>query len=642
MISRETIEKINDAAYVEDVVGEFVHLKKRGANLLGLCPFHDEKTPSFIVSPAKGIYKCFGCGKSGDSIKFIMEHEHYSYPQALKFLAEKYSIAIEEKEVSPEEKKELDKKESLFIVLKYAAEFFKDRMLNSDDGRAIGLSYFKERGFLEETLDTFDLGYSPDKWDDLYQDAIKKGYNEEYLIQAGLIKKKDDGKVFDFFRGRVMFPIHNVSGKPVAFGGRVLKKTEKSPKYINTAETDVYHKSKLVYGIFQAKQEIRKLDETYLVEGYTDVISLHQAGIKNVVASSGTSLTPDQVRLIRRFSPNITLLYDGDKAGIKAAIRGVDILLEQDANVRVIQLPDGEDPDSYLQSIGSEAFKAYLDKEKQDFVLFKLTILLEDGKNDPLKKAAIIKDIALSISKIKDSIKRAVYVKECSQLLEINEKLLISETNKLRRSDVKNKAGQQDQGYQPIDELEQAVDPSFDHQQKEVVQNFEPQEREIIRILLQYGGQELADGKTVTSLVLEILEDLELNHSVYSYIQKAYKEALANGNELDMMNAFKSHQEQEIRDVCLDILAPSHEISHNWTEMHDVIVTSFDADLNRIAKEVAMRYKSKRLIDMLKMLDENLKTESDYERQKKMLIFRQKFEKAKNELHEQLGTDVLY
>lgn len=624
------------------MVGEFVHLKKRGANLLGLCPFHDEKTPSFIVSPSKGIYKCFGCGKSGDAIKFVMEHEHYSYPQALKFLAEKYSIPIEEKETTPEEKKELDKKESLFIVLKYAAEFFKDRMFNSDKGRAIGLSYFKERGFLEETLQTFDLGYSPDKWDDLYQEAISKGYNEEYLIQAGLVKKKEDGKVFDFFRGRVMFPIHNVSGKPVAFGGRVLKKTDKSPKYINTAETDVYHKSKLVYGIFQAKQEIRKLDETYLVEGYTDVISLHQAGIKNVVASSGTSLTPDQVKLIKRFSPNITLLYDGDKAGIKAAIRGVDILLEQDTNVRVIQLPEGEDPDSYLQHIGSTAFKAYLEEHTQDFVLFKLAILLEEGKNDPLRKAAIIKDIALSISKIKDSIKRAVYVKECSQLLEIDEKLLISETNKLRRSDFKQKTDQKDSSYQPIDDLEQVTDPSIDHQQREVVQNYETQEREIIRILLQYGERELSEGKTVTGLVLEILEDLELSHSVYSYIQKAYQEAFNSGSELDLLNAFKSHQEQEIRDACLDILAPGHEISHNWMKMHQVIVTDYDADLNRIAKEVAMRYKSKRLVDMLKMLDENLKAEKDYEKQKVMLKFRQKFEEAKNDLHEKLGTDVLY
>ncbi len=606
--------------------------------MLGLCPFHDEKTPSFIVSPTKGIYKCFGCGKSGDSIKFVMEHESYSYPQALRFLAEKYTIPIEETEVTPEQKKQLDQKESLFIVLKYASEFFQDQMFNTDEGKSIGLSYFKERGFLEETIKAFDLGYSPDKWDAFYQAAKNKGYNEEYLVKAGLIKKKEGGKVFDFFRGRVMFPIHNVSGKPVAFGGRVLKKTEKSPKYINTAETEVYHKSKLVYGIYQAKTDIRKKDEAFLVEGYTDVISLYQADIKNVVASSGTSLTPDQVRQIKRFSPNITLLYDGDKAGIKAAIRGVDILLEQDTNVRVIKLPDGEDPDSYLRNVGSSAFLEFIEEHRQDFVLFKLNILLEDGGNDPIKKAAIIKDIAQSIAKIKDAIKRAVYVKECSSLLEIDEKLLISETNKLRRNEIKKQGGQ---SYHPVQELE-SKDPSFDHQQKPTVDNYEVQEREIVRILLQYGSKEIEEGKSVTATILEILEELELNHSVYSYILKAYKKAFEKNDALDLMAAFKSHQEQEIREACLDILAPGLEISENWTKMHEVIVTDFDADVKRLTEQAAMRYKSKRMMDMIRLLDENLKSESNYEKQKQLLIFRRKFEVIKNNLHEKLGTDVLY
>lgn len=618
-----------------------MNLKKRGANLLGLCPFHDEKTPSFIVSPAKGIYKCFGCGKSGDSIKFIMEHEHYSYPQALKFLAEKFHIEIEETEVTPEKRIEIDRKESLFIVLKYASEFFANQLLNTDEGKSIGLSYFKERGFLEDTIDAFDLGYSPNGWDSLYKDAISKGYKEEFLIQAGLVRRKED-KVFDFFRGRVMFPIHNVSGKPVAFGGRVLKKTEKAPKYINTAETEVYHKSKLVYGIFQAKAEIRKKEEALLVEGYTDVISLYQAGIKNVVASSGTSLTPDQVRLIKRFSPNITLLYDGDKAGIKAAIRGVDILLEQDTNVRVIQLPEGEDPDSYLKSVGSQAFEAYIAEHKRDFVLFKLELLLETGKNDPIQKAAIIKDIALSISKIKDGIKRAVYVKECSQLLEISEKLLINETNKLRRSELKKKGEpfQKDD----LEHFEKTSDEKIDHEQNRppVVSDYAPQEREIIRLLLQYGHENVSEEKTVAGLVIEILEDVEFNNSAFSYIYEAYKKAYNANEDLNLVTAFRSHQEQEIREVCLDILAPGLEISENWLKKHDVIISPLDGNLEKITGQAARRYKSKKLYEMLKTLDENLKTEDDYEKQMVLLKFRKRFQEAKNVLNEQLGTDVLY
>lgn len=641
MITRSTIEKINDAAVVEDVVGEFVHLRNRGANKLGLCPFHDEKTPSFIVSPAKGIYKCFGCGKSGDSVKFVMEHEQFSYPQALRFLAEKYNIEVEETQATNEEREKMDKRESLFIVLKYAEDFFKDQLFNTDEGKSIGLSYFKERGFLDSTIEKFGLGYSLDKWDALYKSAKEKGYNEEFLEQAALIKRKDENKVFDFFRGRVMFPIHNVSGKPVAFGGRVLKKTEKAPKYINTAETEVYHKSKLVYGIYQAKQAIRKKDEAFLVEGYTDVISLHQGGIENVVASSGTSLTPDQVRLIKRFSPNITLLYDGDKAGIKAAIRGVDVLLEQGTNVRVIQLPEGEDPDSYLQAIGSEGFQNYIDEHRQDFVLFKMNILLEEAGNDPIKKAEIIKDIGNSIAKIKDAIQRSVYLKECSRLMNIEEQVLVSEINKMRRGEAKKAYEKAEKAA--IDQLASQTDTPPTHQQGEpVADNYEIQEREIIRLLLQYGHEEVAEGKNLTTQVVEILEDLEFNNSAYSVIYNTYKNALNNQEDLDLLKSFKAHNQLEIRDVCLDILAPGLEISENWMKKHEVLVTEFDADLNKLSQQATMRYKSKRLMDMLKLLDENLKAEQDYEKQIQLLLFRKQFEATKKELFEKLGTDVIF
>jgi len=640
VISRSTIETINDAAHVEDVVGEFVQLKKRGANMIGLCPFHDEKTPSFVVSPAKGIYKCFGCGKSGDSVKFIMEHETYSYPQALKFLAEKYQIAIEENESTPEEKIIADRRDSLYIVLKYAMEFFQDQLFNTDEGRSIGLSYFKERGYHEETIRSFGLGYSPDSWDALYKDATSKGYSVELLEQAGLIKRKED-KTFDFFRGRVMFPIFNVSGKPVAFGGRVLKKTERAPKYINTPETEVYIKSRIVYGISHAKQEIRRKEETLLVEGYTDVVSLYQAGVKNVVSSSGTSLTPDQVRQIKRFSSNITLLYDGDKAGIKAALRGVDILLEQEADVRVIQLPEGEDPDSYLKSIGSQAFTEYLEEHKRDFVLFKVELLLEDGKTDPIKKAAIIKDIAQSISRISDGIKRSVYVKECSRFLEIDEKLLINETNKLRRQLLKGRGGP-GLSRQEEESLASVTEEKPEHHQKpSKTGDFEPLEREVIRLLLVHAPATIGEV-TVGQAIFDILKEVEFNNSAYSVIYKIYRSAYEKGDSLDLVASIRSYPEAEIREICLDILAPGYEISDNWFELHEVIAQKEDEELEKVVTQAALRYKSKRFMEMLRLLDEHLKNESDFEKQVELLAFRKKFEAEKNELHEKLGTDILY
>ena len=608
--------------------------------MIGLCPFHDEKTPSFVVSPAKGIYKCFGCGKSGDSVKFVMEHEHYSYPQALKFLATKYNIAIEEKEVTPEEKQEADLKESLFIVLKYASEFFGDQLVNTDEGKSIGGSYFTQRGFIEDTVKTFDLGYSPEGWDVLYKDAVDKGYNPDFLEQAGLIRRKDD-KVFDFFRGRVMFPIHNVSGKVVAFGGRTLKQNDRSPKYINTPETDVYHKSKLVYGIFQAKQEIRRKEETLLVEGYTDVISLYQAGIKNVVASSGTSLTPNQVRLIKRFSPNITLLFDGDKAGIKAALRGVDILLEEDTNVRVILLPDGEDPDSYLRKLGSSEFSDFIEKNKQDFVLFKLELLLEGSQNDPIRKAEIIKDIAQSIARIKDAIKQAVYVKECSQLLEIDEKLLFNETNTIRHRQFQSKDRKPYTTRVDQDLAQATILPVKQEQPAVAADDHELHEREIIRVLLLYGELEPEEGPGIALSMFGILDEMKFKHPVYRLIQQRYEKAIKEGSSLDIAASFRSDENQEIREACLDILAPGHELSDNWFEMHEVIVKHLDDDPYHVAEQAAMRYKSKRLMDLLKILDEKLKTEADFNKLTQMLEYRKKFEFAKNELNERLGTDVL-
>ncbi|RZK88372.1 MAG: DNA primase, partial [Pedobacter sp.] len=411
MIIRETIDKIMETARIEEVVGDFVHLKKRGTSLIGNCPFHGEKTPSFHVSVNKGIYKCFGCGKGGDSVRFIMDHEKYSYPEALKFLANKYNIEVEETVESVQDVEAQNARESLYIVSAFAANFFEDQLWNGSEGKAIGLSYFKERGFREDIIKKFNLGYSPDVWDALTLDAVKNKHTEEYLEKTGLAIRNDKGKLYDRFRGRVMFPIHNFTGRVIGFGGRTLKTDKNVPKYVNSPESDIYHKSNVLYGLFHAKKAIRDLDNCYLVEGYADVLSVHQANIENVVASSGTSLTIEQIRLIGRFTQNVTILYDGDAAGIKASLRGLDMILEEGLNVKVVSFPQGDDPDSYMHKVGAGAFKTYVEENRKDFILYKANILLADAGNDPIKRAGIIRDIVESIAKIPDNIKASVFIR---------------------------------------------------------------------------------------------------------------------------------------------------------------------------------------------------------------------------------------
>jgi DNA primase len=426
MIEQKTIAEIFETAKIDEVVGDFVNLRRRGVNMIGLCPFHNEKSPSFTVSPAKGIYKCFGCGKGGNSVNFIMEHEQASYPDALRFLAKKYGIKIEEKVLTPEQDMERQRVDSLFILNEYAVNYYHDNLMNDDVGKSVGLSYFKERGFRKDIIEKFQLGFAFDKNDHLTLNMVNKGYKLELLKSVGLTTQY--GR--DFFRNRVLFPIHSLSGKVLGFGGRILVTDKKQPKYLNTSETEIYNKSKVLYGIYFAKKAIRQEDDCFLVEGYTDVISLHQAGIENVVASSGTSLTVGQIQLIKRYTPNITILYDGDAAGIKAALRGLDLVLEQDMNVKVVLLPEGEDPDSFVQSVGTKQFKEYIAENAADFILFKTNLILEETKNDPIKRATLIKDIIESIARIPDPIKRSVFVRECANLMEMSEQILIDEANK--------------------------------------------------------------------------------------------------------------------------------------------------------------------------------------------------------------------
>ena len=425
MISQATIDKIFEATRVEEVIGDFVVLKKAGSNLKGLSPFSSEKSPSFMVSPVKQIWKDFSSGKGGNAISFIMEHEHFTYPEALRYLAKKYSIEIEETQQTSEEVEQANEKESMFLVSEFANQYFQEVLQNQPEGKAIGYTYFKERGFTDDTIKKFGLGYSPDQWDAFTNEAISKGYNLKFLEKTGLTIVKDDKK-FDRFKGRVMFPIHSLSGRVLGFGGRILTSDKKAAKYLNSPESDIYHKSKVLYGIFQAKQSIAKQDNCYLVEGYTDVIQFNQSGIENVVASSGTALTPDQIRLINRLTNNVTVLYDGDAAGLRASIRGIDLILEQGMDVRVCTFPEGEDPDSFAKKSSYEDLKHYLENNTTDFIQFKANLLMQESKNDPIKKANLINDMILSISKIPDAIKREVYVQECAKIMDVSESVIFN------------------------------------------------------------------------------------------------------------------------------------------------------------------------------------------------------------------------
>ena len=437
MISKETIEKVFDQARVEEVIGDFVQLKRSGSNMKGLSPFVNEKSPSFMVSPVKQIWKDFSSGKGGNSVTFLMEHEHFTYPEAIKYLANKYGIEVEETIVTNEDLEQANEKESMYLVSEFARDYFHKTMLNTDEGQAIGLSYFKERGFSKDTIEKFQLGYSPDSWDAFTKEALGKAYKLEYLEKTGLtIVKQEDGKTFDRFKGRVMFPIQSMSGRVLGFGGRILTNDKKAAKYLNSPESEIYHKSKVLYGIFQAKQSIAKLDNCYLVEGYTDVIQFNQSGIENVVASSGTALTPDQIRLIHRLTNNITVLFDGDAAGLRASIRGIDLILEAGMNVKVCSFPDGEDPDSFAKNNSYEVLKHYLDENSKDFIQFKADLLVKEANNDPIKKAELIRDMVNSISKISDFIKREIYIKECSRIMDITEEVIRNTLAQIEKKDI--------------------------------------------------------------------------------------------------------------------------------------------------------------------------------------------------------------
>jgi DNA primase len=609
LISQSTIDAVFETARVEEVIGDFVNLKRAGSNYKGLSPFSDERSPSFMVSPAKGIWKDFSSGKGGNSVAFLMEHSHFTYPEAIRYLAKKYNIEIEETEQTDAEKAMTDVRESMYLVSEFAAKYFQDVLINSEEGKAIGLSYFKERGFTNETIKKFALGYSPETWDALTKEALGKGYKLEFLESTGLTIARED-RPFDRFKGRVMFPIHSMSGRVLGFGGRILTNDKKAAKYLNSPESDIYHKSKVLYGIFQAKQSIAKLNNCYLVEGYTDVIQFNQAGIENVVASSGTALTPDQIRLVNRLTKNITVLFDGDAAGLRASIRGIDLILEEGMNVRVCAFPDGEDPDSFARKNSHDDLVAYLENNSKDFIQFKASILMGEAKNDPIKKADLIRDMVTSISKIPDRIQREVYIQECARIMEISEQVLVSTLAQLVQKDLAeaNKKQKQEQkpfqvfrnpppntgfsGGDPEDPRTGPPDgyypeePGYPQETTEKVDILYGFERKVIEILLLYGSVEedfedvflKADEegnvkevsekrryKVYEKIYLSLQEDeVELSNALFQNIFSGLIDYY-NQNETFSLDKYLMHLNPDFAQEVTNILMEDEKVTiHNW------------------------------------------------------------------------------
>jgi DNA primase len=665
LIAKETIEKVLDAARIEEVVGDFVDLKKRGTSLIGNCPFHNEKTPSFHVSVAKGIYKCFGCGVGGDSLKFVMELEKFSYPEAIRYLGNKYGVEIEEIERSPAQLAAQDKRESLYILSQWAGKFFKENLWESDFGKTIGLSYFKERGYREDIIKKFELGYSPEQWTALVDEAKKAGFQEDYLKDIGLAIERDDKSLYDRFRGRVIFPIHNLTGRIIGFGGRTLKTEKTVPKYVNSPESEIYHKSDVLYGLNFAKKAIMDADHCYLVEGYADVIAMHQAGVENVVSSSGTSLTTGQIKLISRFTKNVVILYDGDAAGIKASLRGTDMLLEEGLNVKVLLFPDGNDPDSYAKQVGSTAFKDYIERNPEDFIFYKTNILLKDAKDDPIKRAEVIREVVESIALIPDEIKVSVFIRQCSSLLDIEERILLTELNKIRLNKAKaqdKKASQNRAQVAPqsplgdypgdmppadffLTEQEKAEAGISTSQAQQIITAELLQEREIVRILLNYGRELVTwegDGDIpVAPYLLGSLDDIEFEDSSCSKIIAEFRKQAENF-EVPDAKFFISSEDRDVSALAVDCIASKYEISANWNDdKRKIYVTQEIEHLQELVIQAIYRIKKRKFSREMQKVQEELKKNLSTEDMEIELHKYQKLKEAEKMLGQLLGNIVI-
>lgn len=653
MISKDTIAKIVDAARIEDVVGDFVSLRRRGSNLIGVCPFHKEKTPSFNVNPARNIFKCFGCGKAGDAVRFIMEHEHYTYPEAIRYLARKYSIEIEEKEQTPEEIMAQNERERMFNINTFAQRYFSDTMHNDDEGRSVGLEYFRERGFRDAIIDKFQLGYCPAIGHAFTDYAIKNGYAKDLLIKVGLSIDSERG-VYDRYHGRVIFPIHNLTGKVIGFGGRILIKDKTKAKYVNSPESEIYNKSLTLYGIFFAKNEISRLDNCILVEGYADVLSMHQAGIENVVASSGTSLTTEQIRLISRYTKNVTMLYDGDSAGIHAALRGTNMILEEGMNVRVVVLPPEDDPDTFVQNNPIEYVTKYLTDNAKDFISFKTNLLLKDAENDPIKKASVIKDIVETISVIPDAIYRATYIKQCSQMLDVPEQTLMNELNKILRAKYRkmlggNAAPEEPQNFDVISEPRQPQQDMTPKESQLPVGYY--QERELVKLLLIHGSdvvdieEEDENGNmqpystTVASFIIDDLknDDLLFKNPVNRIIFNAFDRGLDDGL-LPKAQDFTSSENQEVAVLAADLLSTPYRLD-NW-QRHRIVVKSEEDTLKQYVETSILRFKDmvieERRAEVLKQIQDT----TDGDEQMILLQKKKRLDDIRKKINHKLGIVI--
>ena len=636
MIPKETIDTIFETARIEEVVGDFVTLKKRGANMLGNCPFHDEKTPSFTVSPTKGIYKCFGCGKGGHAVNFVMEIDQLSYPEALKYLAKKYNIEVQEEEQTPEQIEKANARESLFIVNSYAKDYFQDSLNKSIEGKAVGLSYFKERDVSVEMIDKFQLGYNPDNWDAFTKSALEASYKKEFLEKTGLSIFKDD-KAFDRFKGRIIFPIHSISGRIVGFGGRTLKKDDKA-KYLNSPESEIYHKSKVLYGIYFSKSAIVKNDNCLIVEGYTDVISMHQSGIENVVASSGTALGTEQIKLIGRYTKNITLLFDSDNAGIKATTKAIDLILAESMTVKIALLPEGEDPDSYAKKFGGEGLTHFINKNSKDFVEFKIALLDEKSKNDPIKKVSLINNIMLSIALIPDGITREVYIDKCSKLLEVGKAELENKVHELIHKTKPVKKAER----QTAKKIEQTQTVTKDKAKSEF------QEKDIIRFMLQYGHYFLNFENTdnnseenkvyvVHYIISEFRNQKVFSNPNYSLIFNTFEEALSQG-ELLTEEYFTQHKDPEISQVAVDIISNEHAISQKWKE-HGIYTETEEMQLKKAVDTAIYSLKIAKIVERIEVKTTELANGS--ENDEKLLVEINDMLTIKREISAKLGRIVL-
>ena len=654
MITKETIDKVYEAARVEEVIGDFVQLKRAGSNFKGLSPFSDERSPSFMVSPAKGIWKDFSSGKGGNAIAFIMEHSQFSYPEAIRYLAKKYNIEIEETELSDEDKVVANERESLFLVSEFASKYFQDILLNSEEGKAIALTYFKERGFTNDTIKKFGLGYSPSTWDALTKEALGKGYKLEFLEKTGLTIVGED-KQFDRFKGRVMFPIQSMSGRVLGFGGRILTNDKKAAKYLNSPESDLYHKSKVLYGIYHAKQSIAKNDNCYLVEGYTDVIQMHQAGIENVVSSSGTALTPDQIRLINRLTKNVTVLFDGDAAGLRASIRGIDLILEEGMNVKVCTFPDGEDPDSFAKKTPLQDLIQYFEDNAMDFIQFKASLLMKDAKNDPIKKADLIRDMVASISKIPDRIKREIYIQEVSRIMDISEDVLFNTLAQLVKKDIVElgKKHKEEQTAFEVHKNENVVATANIDIQYEL-------EHKIIEILLIYGNveDEFEDILLKANEAGEMIEVKELNK--YKVYQRVYLSLHEDETELanplfrdiynDLINYFNQNETFELEKY-LSQLSPelAQEVTSilmnderysldNW-EAKNIFVKAKDKTISQYVSETILTLRWLLVSKIIKELQASVSSDSEVDNHEILLGVRD-YNELTNMFSKKLGRVI--